>query len=148
MSLATQLDQDLIAAMKAKDADKLTVLRMVKTALTNYRIEKKRETLEESEILDILQKQTKQRKESLESFEKAGRQDLAEKERKELTILQAYMPKQLSDDEIKAFAQKAIAESGAAVKADIGKVMKVLMPHVKGKADGKKVNEILGSLLA
>ncbi len=148
MGLAQQLDQDLITAMKAKDADKLIVLRMVKTALTNYKIEKKRETLEESEILDILQKQAKQRKESVESFEKAGRQDLADKERKELAILQAYMPKQLTDDEIKVLAQKAIAESGAAVKADIGKVMKVLMPWVKGKSDGKKVNEILGSLLA
>ena len=148
MSLVQQLDQDLITAMKAKDADKLIVLRMVKTALTNYRIEKKRENLEENEVLDILQKQAKQRKESVESFEKAGRQDLAEKERKELAMLQAYMPKQLSDAEIKTLAEKAIAESGAKVKADLGKVMKVLMPWVKGKSDGKKVNEILMSLLA
>lgn len=147
MGLAQQLDQDLIGAMKAKDADKLMVLRMVKTALTNYKIEKKREILEESEILDVLQKQAKQRRESLESFEKAGRQELADKERKELTILQTYMPKELSDDEIRSLAQKAITESGAKVKADIGKVMKVLMPWVKGKSDGKKVNEILGSLL-
>ena len=148
MSLAQQLDQDLITAMKAKDADKLIVLRMVKAALTNYKIEKKREILEDSEILDVLQKQAKQRRESFESFDKAGRQDLAEKERKELTILQAYMPKELTDEEIKTLAQKAISESGAAVKADIGKVMKVLMPWVKGRSDGKKVNEILGSLLA
>lgn len=147
MSLATQLDQDLVSAMKAKDADKLIVLRAVKTALTNFKIDKKRENLEEGEILDILQKQAKQRKESIDSFEKAGRKDLADKERKELAVLQAYMPKELTDAEIKTLAEKAIAESGAKSKKDLGLVMKVLMPWVKGKADGKKVNEILGSLL-
>ncbi len=147
MSLIKRLEDDLIAAMKAKEADKLSVLRMVKAALTNYKIDKKKENLEDREVLEVLQKQAKQRKESLESFEKAGRAELAEKEKKELAILQAYMPKELSDEEIKALAQKAIQESGAASKADMGKVMKALMPSVKGKADGKRVNEILSRLL-
>ena len=147
MGLLQKLEEDLVTAMKAKDADKVGVLRMVKAAATNYKIEKKKEVLEDPEVLDILQKQAKQRKESLESFEKAGRQELADKERKELAILQLYMPKELSDVEIKTLAQKAIAESGAKSKKDTGLVMKLLMPNVKGRADGKKVNEILGSLL-
>lgn len=147
MGLNEKLEADLITAMKAKDGDKTGVLRMVKAALTNYKIEKKKENLEDAEVLEVLGKQAKQRKESLESFEKAGRTELADKERRELAVLQSYLPKELSDEEIKALAQKAIAESGAKGKADLGKVMKVLMPHVKGRADGKKVNEILGTLL-
>ncbi len=147
MGLDQKIEEELVTSMKAKDMEKTGVLRMVKAALTNYKIEKKKEKLEDSEVLEVLQRQAKQRKESLESFEKAGRNDLAEKERKELMVLQAYMPKELTDEEITAFAKKAIQESGAAVKADIGKVMKLLMPNVKGRADGKKVNEILGKLL-
>jgi uncharacterized protein len=147
MGLNQKLEEDLVTAMKAKDADKTGVLRMVKAALTNYKIEKKKENLEDAEVLEILSKQAKQRKESLESFEKAGRTELADKERRELAVLQSYMPKELTDEEIKTFAQKAIAESGAKGKADMGKVMKVLMPNVKGRADGKRVNEILGALL-
>lgn len=148
MSIEKQLEQDLTAAMKAKDADKLTVLRMLKAAILNFKIDKKKETLSDEEIFELLQKQAKQRRESIESFEKAGRPELAEKEKREVTILQSYLPKQLSDDEIRAFAQAAIAKSGASTKAQMGLVMKELMPQVKGKADGKRVNEILGALLS
>lgn len=147
MKLEETLENDLQQAMRAKDADKLGVLRMVKAAIINYKIEKKKERLEDGDVVDILQKQAKQRRESLESFEKAGRKDLADKEKKELTILEIYLPKQLSDAEIKALAQQVIAKTGAKTKADMGMVMKDLMPLVKGKADGKKVNEVLGSLL-
>ncbi len=147
MSLEKKLEEDLLNAMKAREAEKVGVLRMVKAAMTNYKIDKKREKLEETEVQDILQKQVKLRKESIESFEKGGRAEMAEKEKKELAILQAYLPKEMSDDEIKSLAQKAIQESGAKTKADMGKVMKALMPAVKGRADGKKVNEILTSLL-
>jgi uncharacterized protein len=147
MKLEETLESDIQQAMKAKDAEKLSVLRMVKAAVINYKIDKKKETLTDEDIIDILQKQAKQRRESFDSFEKAGRKDLAEKEKKELSILEIYLPKQLSDDEIRKIAQGVIAKSGAKTKADTGKVMKDLMPLVKGKADGKKVNEILGSLL-
>lgn len=147
-SLLAKLEQDLVAAMKAKEADKVDVLRMVKAAILNYKIDKKKEDLSDPEVHEILQKQAKQRRESIESFEKAGRQDLAAKEKKEVDILQTYLPKQLSDEEIKSLAQQAIAKSGAKSKNDMGLVMKELMPQVKGKADGKRVNEILGSLLA
>ena len=148
MKLEQTLEAELIQAMKAKDTEKLLVLRMLKAAVLNYKIEKKKENLTDEEIFEIIQKQAKQRRESIESFEKAGRTDLAEKEKKEAAILQAYLPKQLSDAEIKAFAQDIITKTGAKTKADTGRVMKDLMPLVKGKADGKRVNEILGSLLS
>ena len=147
MGLNQKLEEDLVTAMKARDAEKTGVLRMVKAALTNYKIDKKKENLEDSEVLEIFSKQAKQRKESLDSFEKAGRTELAEKEKKELVVLQAYLPKQLGDEEIKALAQKAIVVSGAKTKAELGKVMKELMPLVKGKTDGRRVNEIVLSLL-
>lgn len=145
--LDARIQEDLVQAMKQKDMDRLTVLRMLKTTLTNTKIQKKRETLEDAEILEVLQKQAKQRKESIESFEKAGRQDLAEKEKREYDILLKYLPEQLGDAEIRALAEKAIAATGASTKADMGRVMKELMPSVKGKADGKRVNEILARLL-
>ncbi len=148
MSIEKTIESDLITAMKSKDAEKLVVLRMIKAAILNYKIDKKKENISDDEIFDLLQKQAKQRRESIESFEKAGRTELAEKEKKEASILQSYLPKQLSDEEIKAFAQQAIAKSGASNKAQMGLVMKELMPLVKGKADGKRVNEILSSLLA
>jgi len=147
MPIADTIDRDLTEAMKAKAQEKVSVLRMVKAAFMNYKIEKKKEKLEDSEALEILQRQVKQRKESLESFQKANRTDLAQKEERELVILQVYLPKQLSDDEIKVLAQKAIQTSGAKVKADAGKVMKELMPAVKGKVDGKRVNDIVMGLL-
>lgn len=148
MLIADTIDQDLTQAMKSKEQDKVSVLRMVKAAFVNYKIEKKREKLEDPEALEILQRQVKQRKESLESFQKAGRTDLAQKEEKELGILQTYLPKQLSDAEITQLVQKAVQTTGAKVKADAGRVMKELMPAVKGKADGKRVNDIVMSLLS
>ena len=147
MKLEETIENDLQQAMKSRDADKFRVLRMVKAALINYKIDKKKEGLSDEDMLEILQKQAKQRRESIESFEKAGRKDLADKEKKEFGILQAYLPKQLSDEEIKALAQQFISKTGAKTKADAGRVMKELMPLVKGKADGKRVNEILAALL-
>ena len=148
MPIVEQIDRELVAAMKAKDAEKVSALRMVKAAFGNYIIEKKKEKLEDADAVAILQKQVKQRHESFESFEKAGRKDLAEKEKKEIDILQAYLPKQMPEEELKALAQKAIADAGATTKADAGKVMKDLMPRVQGKADGKRVNAIVMELLA
>ena len=147
MGLEEKISQDLVAAMKAKAELTLSTLRMTKAAITNYRIEKKKEKLDDQDVITILQKQVKQRRESIENFEKAGRQDLADKEKKEMDVLNVYLPQQLSDDEIKALGQKAIGDSQSKSKDDVGKVMKVLMPMVKGKADGRKVNEIVAGLL-
>ncbi|MDD5216548.1 MAG: GatB/YqeY domain-containing protein [Candidatus Omnitrophica bacterium] len=147
MGLEEKISQDLVAAMKAKAELTLSTLRMTKAAITNYRIEKKKEKLDDQDVITILQKQVKQRRESIENFEKAGRQDLADKEKKEMDVLNVYLPQQLNDDEIKALVQKAIGDSQSKSKDDVGKVMKVLMPMVKGKADGRKVNEIVAGLL-
>lgn len=147
MSLEKKLEEDLKTAMKAKDSERLGVLRMVKTALTNLKIQKKTEVLADDEILDVIQKQAKQRKESMESFEKAGRTDLVAKEKSEFDILNQYLPEQLSEPQIREIVAAAIAATGAAGKADMGKVMKEIMPKVKGKADGKVVNAVVQSLL-
>ena len=147
MSLENQIKQDIVTAMKAKDRLKLGTLRMVKAAMTNYSIEQKKEQLADSDLITILQKQVKQRRDSIDSFKKAGRQDAADKEEKEMGILQSYLPKQLSEDELKALVQAAIGETGAAGKADVGKVMKALMPKVQGKAEGKLVSQIVQALL-
>ena len=147
MSLIERIEKDVVEAMKARDAVKVSTLRMLKSALGNYLIQVKKDKAEDSEVLGIITKQAKQRRESIESFEKAGRKDLSEKEKIELVILESYLPRQLTDDELKAVVQNAIATSGAKGPADIGKLMKMLMPSVQGKADGKRVQEIVKSLL-
>lgn len=147
MSLAEQIEKDVIVAMKAKDAVKVSTLRMLKSALGNYLIQVKKDKADDAEVLGIITKQAKQRRESVESFEKAGRKDLADKEKVELVILEAYLPKQLTDDELRAAVRSAIATSGATGPADMGKLMKVLMPTIQGKADGKRVQEAVKTLL-
>lgn len=147
MSLAEQIEKDVIIAMKAKDTVRVSTLRMLKSALGNYLIQAKKDKAEDSEVLGLITKQAKQRRESVDSFEKAGRKDLADKEKAELAILEAYLPKQLTDDELRAAVQSAIASSGAQGPADIGKLMKTLMPAIQGKADGKRVQEVVKALL-
>lgn len=147
MSLAEQIEKDVIVAMKAKDPVKVSTLRMLKSALGNYLIQVKKDKAEDPEVLIIITKQAKQRRESVESFEKAGRKDLADKEKAELAILEAYLPKQMTDDELRTAVQNAIASSGAQSPADMGKLMKVLMPTIQGKADGKRVQEAVKAIL-
>ncbi len=147
MSLAEQIEKDVITAMKAKEAVKVSTLRMLKSALGNYLIQIKKDKAEDAEVLGIITKQAKQRRESMDSFEKAGRNDLADKEKIELAILEAYLPKQLTDEELGVAVQSAIAVSGAQSSADMGKLMKVLMPTIQGKADGKRVQEAVKARL-
>ncbi|MFH1799525.1 MAG: GatB/YqeY domain-containing protein [Candidatus Omnitrophota bacterium] len=147
MSLAEQIEKDVLVAMKAKDLVKVSTLRMLKSALGNYLIQVKKDKAEDPEVLGIITKQAKQRRESVESFEKAGRKDLADKEKAELAILESYLPKQMTDDELRAAVQNAIVSSGAKSPADIGKLMKVLMPAVQSKADGKRVQEAVKAIL-
>jgi uncharacterized protein YqeY len=147
MSLLTRFDEDLKAALKASDTLRLSVLRLAKAAVKNQQIEKSRE-LSDEEIVSVLSTMAKQRRESIEQFERGGREDLAEKERQELSIIQSYMPAQLSHEEIEALIVRAIQESSARSEADMGKVMKLLMPRIKGMADGKWVNVRVKELLA
>lgn len=143
MTLKERLSQDLTAAMKARDALRTAVLRMVKTALTNREIEKRIE-LDEAETMRVLQGLLKQREDSLEQFVKGGRQDLADREQAEIEVLRAYLPAEASDAEIAAAVDAAAAEVGGASMKDLGKVMKAALQTLKtaGKpADGKRVNE-------
>ncbi len=141
------INEDIKSAMRAKDEIKLTVLRMAKTAINNAAIAKSKNELADDDELGVMQKQAKQRRESIESFDKGGRPELAAKEKAELAVLEAYLPKQMSDDELRAICQEIIAKTGSQGAADMGKVMKELMPLVKGKADGRRVQDALKALL-
>ncbi|MCA1039068.1 GatB/YqeY domain-containing protein [Bacillus infantis] len=142
MSLLERLNDDMKQAMKNKEKDKLTVIRMIKASLQNEAIKLGGELNEEQE-LTVLSREVKQRKDSLHEFEKAGREDLVEKLRNELVFVELYMPKQLSEDEVSKIVQETIEETGASGKADMGKVMSAIMPKVKGKADGSLVNKLV-----
>lgn len=142
MSILDRLNEDMKKAMKNKEKEKLSVIRMVKSSLQNEQIKLGRE-LNEDESLTVLNREVKQRKDSLHEFAKAGRDDLASKLQMELEILQEYMPKQLSEDELLAIVKETIEEVGASSKADMGKVMGAIMPKVKGKADGGLVSRLV-----
>jgi uncharacterized protein YqeY len=146
MSVMERLDQDMKQAMKDKAALKLSVIRMVKAALKNEEISKGR-LLSEDEELTILTRELKQRRESLQEFEKAGRDDLAAKTREEIDVLSAYLPAQLSEDELRGIVRDAIAATGASSKKEMGKVMGAIMPKVKGRADGTLVQKIVSEEL-
>ena len=147
MSLEQSLSTDIVTAMKAKDATRLTALRMLKTALTNKSIEKGR-ALEPAEELQIVSMLVKQRRDSIEQFTKGGRVDLADKEQAEIVILDAYLPAAASEDEMLAAVKAAVAETGATTAKDMGKVMKAAMAALAGKTvDGKKLNEAVRASL-
>ena len=147
MSLLKRLDEGLKGAMKRSDPISLSALRMAKAAIKNLQIEKGRE-LSDEEIVGVLSTMAKQRRESIEQFSMGGREDLAERERRELAVLQSYMPEQLAADQIEQLIVQAIAESSARSEADMGRVMKLLMPKIKGVADGKWVNSRVKELLS
>jgi len=146
MSLLKKLDEDLKTALKNSDKLKLAVLRLVKAAIKNQQIDKGRE-LQDEEILAIFSTLAKQSRDSIEQFSKGGRDDLVRQESQELEILQSYMPRQLSAEEIDVMILQAVRESSAKSEADIGKVMKLLAPRIKGTADGKWVNNRVRELL-
>jgi len=141
MSMNDQVGADITAAMKARDASRLSALRMLKAAVMNKSVEKGRD-LDDAEVLQVAASLVKQRRDSIEQFTNAGRTDLVEKETAELTVLQAYLPAAATPEEINAAVAEAIAETGASSPKDMGKVMKAVMPKLAGKnADGKAVNE-------
>jgi uncharacterized protein YqeY len=146
MSLLQKLDDDLKSAMKTSDKLKVSTIRMVKASLKNREIER-RGDLSEDDIVSILASLSKQRKESIEQFANAGRDDLANQEKKELEILQEYMPKQLNPEELDEIISESIRETAAEGIKDMGKVMRMVMSRVKGSADGKTVNQRVRYLL-
>ena len=147
MSLKDKLTEDLKQAMRQGDELGRSTLRLVMAAIKNAEIEKRRE-LEEGELLAIIAKEAKQRHESIAQFERGGRQDLVDREEAELQILLAYLPEQLSREEIEAQARQIIEEVEATSPAQMGQVMRQLMPLMQGKADGKLVSQVVKELLA
>jgi uncharacterized protein len=145
MSIKDQILNDLKSAMKQKDADKLRVLRSLKSKILEKEISERsggEATLTDDQVVEVLMKAAKQRKESIDQFEKGGRDDLADAEKQELAVIEAYLPKMMSDDEIREAVREQIQKTGASSMADMGKVMGVLMGTLKGKADGSAVSRI------
>ena len=141
MKLSDRVNSDIAAAMKAKDQNRLSALRMLKAAIMNKGIEKGRD-LDDAEVLQVVSSLVKQRRDSIEQFAKAGRTDLVAKETGEIAVLEQYQPPAATAEEIEAAVAAAIAETGASTQKDMGKVMKAVMPKLAGKtADGKTVNE-------
>ena len=142
MSLLSDLNEDIKTAMKSHDKERLSVLRMVKASLQNATIAK-REDLSSDEEIAVVSRERKQRNDSLEDFKKADRPDLVQAIEKELAIVNEYLPKQLSEEEVRNIVKDTIVEIEASSMQDMGKVMSALMPKVKGMADGKLVNQLV-----
>lgn len=150
MSLFEQIEKDYIQAYKAKDSVRLTVLRLLKTAVKNKLVDLCRPggTLDDGEMMDLIIKEGKQRQDSIEQYTAAGRSDLADKEAAELAVLQSYLPKPLSEEELTAVIDAAIAETGAASPRDMGKVISAVMAAHKGRVDGKVLSAAVKARLA
>ena len=148
MSIKDLLTEDMKQAMKDKESGKLrlSVIRMARANIKNIEIDEKRE-LNDDEVLAVLVKEVKMRQDSLEEFAKAGRDELVEQAKQEIAILRKYLPEQLSDEELRALVEEAVAETGAAGPKDMGKVMAALMPKTRGRADGKRINTMVRDLL-
>jgi len=147
MTLTKQIVADLTAAMKAQDAGRTSTLRMVKAAMMNRQIEKGSE-LDDDDMQKLLRSLVKQRRDSIEQYEKAGRQELVDKEKAEIDVIETYLPQSASPDEIEQAVAAAIAETGAASMRDMGKVMKAAQNALAGKnADGKLVSEVVKAKL-
>jgi uncharacterized protein YqeY len=147
MSIADSLTEDLKRALKAGDKNTVSVIRMIKSAIQNKEIEKG-ESFSEEDILSVLQSLIRQSRESLEQFSLGKRMDLAEKEAHDISVIQSYLPRQLSREEIENIIKETVHETGAKDPGDMGKVMKALMPKVKGQADGKVVSNLVKKALA
>ncbi|MEL6673766.1 MAG: GatB/YqeY domain-containing protein [Bacteroidota bacterium] len=150
MSLKETIDQDIKTAMRAKDQGALRALRAVKSAilLAETAEGNKGEALDEASEMKILTKQAKQRKDSIDQFRQNGREDLAEKEEEELVVIEKYLPKALSPEEIKAAVEQIIAQVGASSMKDMGKVMGIASKQLAGKADGKAISQVVKSILS
>lgn len=146
-SLLSRIENDMKEALKAREETRLSVLRMIISAIRNVEIEKNLKNVDDSEVVKILQKNLKQHRESIAQFEKGNRPDLVAKESAELKFVEAYLPKQLTDEDLTRLVKEVIAETGASSKSDTGKVMKAAMAKAQGQADGKAISAIVAALL-
>ena len=147
MTLNEKLTAEIKAAMIAKNADRLNTLRLLKSALGYVAMEKKVDVLPDADFISVAQKEVKKRKDSITQFTDGGRPELAAKEQQELAVIEEFLPKQLSVEEIKALIQAAIAETGATSKKQMGLVVKAVQAKAAGRADGKTVSTLVGEML-
>lgn len=147
MSLYEKIESDMRTALKESNALTLSVLRMLVAAIRQAQMNNNSKSVEDTDVLQMLQRHIKQHKESIVQFENGKRQDLADKELAELRILEAYMPEQISEEELRVIVNTAISESGAKTKSDMGKVMKLVMEKTKGSSDGKIIRQMVMGLL-
>ena len=142
MNLKEQLTNDLKESMKNKEQVKKSVVTLIRAAIKKKEVDERVELNDEA-VLDIISKQMKQRNDALEEFKKAGRDDLISQTEEEIQVLLSYLPKQLTDDELRVLIKEAIDKTGASSSKDMGKIMGILMPKTKGKADGKRINTLV-----
>ena len=147
MSLQERISQEIKAAMLARDAERLSALRMLKSALGYILIEKKTENLPDAEVVALVQKEVKKRRDSVEQFEKGGRAELAAKEKQEITVLESFLPQPLSAEVLEKLVRDTITELGATSKKDMGAVIKSVQAKAAGRADGKTISGLVGKLL-
>lgn len=147
MPLAEQLQQEIKSAMLAKDAGRLNALRMLKSAVGYVQIEKKTDALSDADFLAVVQREVKKRRDSAEQFTKGGRPELAATENAEIVVLESFLPKQLSAEELEVLVRATIQEVGATDKKQMGAVMKAMQIKVAGRADGKTISGLVGKLL-
>jgi len=145
--LTDKINADLKQAMLAKDAARLSTLRLLKSAIEYHKIEKKQETLTDADVTGVIKKQIKQRQDSIEGFTKGGRADLVATEAAELVVLKGYLPEELSPAQVEALVKEAIAELGATTRAEMGKVMKAVQAKTDGRADNRQVSQLVATLL-
>lgn len=147
MTPLEKLTSEIKAAMLAKDGDRLGALRMLKSAIGYAQIEQKSENLSDAQFIAVVQKEVKKRRDSVEQFEKGGRQDLADKEKKEISVLETFLPQPLAPEELEAMVKAVIQENGAKTKKDMGPVVKAVQARAAGRADGKTISGLVGKLL-
>jgi uncharacterized protein len=145
-TLTEKVRADMTAAMKAQEKERLSVIRMLQSALKNEQINAGHE-LSDEEAMSVIRKSVKQRQDSIEQYSNAGRNELADKERSEMEILKSYLPAEMSEEELESGLREIVASTGAQSKKDLGKVMKEASARYKGRADGKKIQEIVSRLL-
>lgn len=147
MPLQEKLNQEIKGAMLARDAERLSTLRMLKSTLGYVQIEKKVETISDPEFIAVAQKEVKKRRDAIEQYESGGRPELAAKEKREIAVLEAFLPQPLSDEELEKLAREVIAETGATSKKEMGPVIKAVQAKAAGRAEGKTISQMVGKLL-
>jgi len=147
MSLSDRLSQEIKSAMLARDADRLTPLRLLKSAMGYAQIERKTENLSDADVIAIIQKEIKKRRDSIDQFEKGGRPELAAKEKAEVAVLETFLPQPFSNEELEQLVRATIPEIGATTKKEMGAVIKAVQAKAAGRADGKTISALVGKLL-